>query len=67
MVSLKSSACLTWQLGCLDGVSQRDSRLLHSEGSNSYGNKESKAIRPQPRGPEAPAKPPASSSTFRSD
>lgn len=53
MVSLESSACLTWQLGCLDGVSQRDSRLLPSEGSNSYGNKESKTIRPQPRGPAA--------------
>ena len=43
MESLESSACLTWQLGCLDGVSQRDSRLLPSEGSNSCGNKESKS------------------------
>lgn len=41
--SLESSFCLTWQLGCLDGVPQGDSRLLTSKGSNSCGNRRAKS------------------------
>lgn len=39
--SLESSFCLTWQLGCLDGVPQGDSRLLTSKGSNSWDSSKS--------------------------